>query len=69
MPPSFPISIQPILPYIIWPGHDTLLTCQFHSLFKIKKKHTYIPSLFNFISARAWSGPFCPCHAGPSDGQ
>lgn len=70
----FPSQSSPsILPYITWLGQDTLFTCQFHSLFKIKKKHTYIHSLtpslsFSFLSVGAWSGPFCPCHACPGDG-
>lgn len=65
--------IQPNLPYLTWPGQDTLLNCQFHSLFEIKKKtyiHTYTHSFsFNFLLVWAWSGPYCPCHACPGDGE
>lgn len=49
------------LPYIIWPGQDTLLTCQFHSLSEVEKKDTlkYIHSFsFDFIPVRrglVWS--------------
>lgn len=60
MPPSFPISSSiSFLPYIIWRGQDTLLTCQFHSLSEIeKRRHTHIHTLllFDFHLSLAWSG-------------